>query len=195
MRRLALIFLLMSFAVLNAATGSIGSPVPTGQTRSFQTSRTGLSGRRGTYEVSLTVNGSQRGETVMNERLAYEERRMSDISMRDEVFKFDYVIPWVLARYIPAAGCELIAISVTFRVDDSDSPDALEIDPLDFTLSTGSGRKLSTSGMFPMTWHDYEGVLSCELYPGGEETGWLVYEVPQEESVLLGYGQLWFSVT
>ena len=195
MRRTFLLIILCIIPYYLFSIGTIDSPIPLNKPFTVHIEKKNIFGKfEAAYDVTITVNQSERGKAVLARQMEKQNRNMDEISSRQDIFKFDYTIPYIRALYRPSLDMELMAVYVTVEVESPDSSVPFDVNPLSFEICTGSGRRLDNNGPLPFTWHDFDDVLSCEIYPGGYESGYVVYEVPVGESVLLGYGGTWFSV-
>ena len=138
------------------------------------------------YSIRMNVNYAVRGNLVLDLYNAYT-REMEDIEAATSSYYFDDY-----ERYIPKPGNELILINITIEVD-SDENKPLSLKPQDFDIASSAGIRYSSGKNYDWDNFEYLNLIDYAVYPGGKATGNLIYEVPKNQEVLLGFVGVWFK--
>ena len=94
---------------------------------------------------------------------------------------------------MPKRGNELIIVNLSIGADSEENT-PLPLAPSDFNLATSNGVRISSGKNWAWAYFDYYELIDFELYPGGEASGNIVYEVPQGKDVYLEFVGVWFRV-
>lgn len=169
--------------------GSMRDPVALGQYGTwgiYHENR--LLEERTDYEVTMNINYSVRGEKA---------KQLYEYYLREEAeySTYSYFTPETTSEttYTPKRGNELMIINLTFGVE-SEETTPLPLKPTDFNLATTNGVRTSGGKNYAWDFFEYYNLINFELYPGGEATGNLVFEVPRGQKVLLEFVGVWFAV-
>lgn len=167
--------------------GTLRDPVPVGEYGEWGIyNENRFLNERTDYTIRMNVNYAVRGTQVLDLYNAYT-REMEDIEAATSSYYYDNY-----ERYIPKPGNELILINITMEVD-SDENKPLPLDPQDFDIASSSGVRYSSGKDYDWDYFEYLKLIDYSVYPGGKATGNLIYEVPKNQEVLLGFVGVWFK--
>ena len=167
--------------------GTLQDPVPVGEYGEwgiYHENR--FLNERTDYTIRMNVNYAVRGNQVMDLYNAYT-REMEDIEAATSSYYYDDY-----ERYMPKPGNELILINITIEVD-SDENKPHPLDPQDFDIASSSGVRYSSGKDYDWDYFEYLNLIDYAVYPGGKATGNLIFEVPKNQKVLLGFVGVWFK--
>lgn len=134
----------------------------------------------------MNVNYAVRRDQVLNLYNAYS-KEMADIEAASSRYYYnDY------EKYIPKPGNELILINISMEVD-SDENTPLPLNPHDFNIASSSGVRFSNGKDYDWDTFEYLNLIDYSVYPGGKATGNLIYEVPENQDILLEFVGVWFK--
>ena len=167
--------------------GTLQDPVPVGEYGEWGIyNENRFLNERTDYTIRMNVNYAVRGNQVLDLYNAYT-REMEDIEAATSSYYYDDY-----ERYIPKPGNELILINITMEVD-SDENKPLPLDPQDFDIASSSGVRYSNGKDYDWDYFEYLNLIDYSVYPGGKATGNLIFEVPKNQQVLLGFVGVWFK--
>ena len=167
--------------------GTLRDPVPVGEYGEWGIyNENRFLNERTDYTIRMNVNYAVRGNQVLDLYNAYT-REMEDIEAATSSYYYDDY-----ERYMPKPGNELILINITMEVD-SDENKPLPLDPQDFDIASSSGVRYSSGKDYDWDYFEYLNLIDYSVYPGGKATGNLIYEVPKNQKVLLGFVGAWFK--
>ena len=174
-------------AIWTTHDGTLQDPVPIGEYEEwgiYYENR--FLNERIDYTIRMNVNYAVRGNLVLDLYNAYT-REMEDIEAATSKYYYDDY-----ERYIPKPGNELILINITMEVDSYENK-PLSLEPQDFDIASSSGIRYSSGKDYDWDNFEYLNLIDYAVYPGGKATGNLIYEVPKNQKVLLGFVGVWFK--
>lgn len=149
------------------------------------------------YLVDMKVNYSVRGEKALELYNYYAREENKREALTSSYYHDDY------KDYVPESGNELMIINVSFGVMivpdwlnssniSFEKTKPLTMRPTFFDIITSSGVEISEgSGLF--NYFEYYNLLDYKVYPGGEGTSYVVYEVPKNKEIYIGLTGVWFK--
>ena len=160
--------------------GTISDPIPIGEYDewAFWQQETD-SYKKHDYEIRMNVNYSVRGDEAL--------RLYNDFNYDPDDYFYE--------DYRPTNGYELAIINITVQLDSDENIPA-SLNPLSFMLSTSSGLGISTNDpnvAYPKFLRYYN-LFAGDVYPGARITANLVYEVPVNQNILIGFTDVWFNI-
>ena len=175
-------------AVWSTHYGTLRDPIPIREYAEWDIyNENRLLGVRTDYTIRMNVNYSLRGDKVLELYNSYT-KEMDDIEAATSRYYYDDY-----ERYIPKPGNELILLNITMEVD-SDENVPLPLDPHDFNIASSSGVRFSNGKEYDWDYFEYLNLIDYSVYPGGQATGNLIYEVPKNQDILLEFVGVWFKV-
>lgn len=169
--------------------GDMSDPIPIGEYAEWYIYQQNMEeSEKREYTIRMNVNYSIRGDKAL-----------------DLYNAFNSVDDYYYDDFKPRNGYELAIVNVTIHLD-SYGRDPAFLFPLSFNLSTSSGLGIpeynqetylrfgpSQEDYFVDYFHYYN-LLAGYIYPGAEVTANLVYEVPVNQAILLGFADVWFEI-
>lgn len=168
--------------------GTLKDPVPIGEFGEwgiYYENR--ILDQRTDYTVRLKVNYSVRGEKALELYNTYQMEESEYEAAHSSYYYSSY------EEYVPKRGNELIIINLSIGADSEENT-PLPLAPSDFNLATSNGVRISSGKNWTWDYFDYYELIDFELYPGGEASGNIVYEVPQGKDLYLEFVGVWFKV-
>lgn len=139
------------------------------------------------YTVRMKVNYSARGDKALKLYNAYKKEEADYEAAHSSHYFNTY------QEYYPKLGNELIIVNITIGIDsEEDTP--LDLSPSDFNFATSSGVKITSGKNWVRNNFEYYNSIDFELYPSGEASGNIVYEIPQGKDIYLEFVGVWFKV-
>lgn len=174
-------------AIWTLHNGTLRDPIPIGEYGEWDIYHENrLLNERTDYTIRMNVNYAVRGDQVLNLYNAYS-KEMADIEAASSRYYYnDY------EKYIPKPGNELILINISMEVD-SDENTPLPLNPHDFNIASSSGVRFSNGKDYDWDTFEYLNLIDYSVYPGGKATGNLIYEVPENQDILLEFVGVWFK--
>lgn len=174
-------------AIWTSHDGTLRDPIPIGEYGQWGIyNENRLLDIRTDYTIRMNVNYAVRGDQVLDLYNAYS-KEMADIEAASSRYYYDSY-----ERYIPKPGNELILINISMEVD-SDENTPLPLDPHDFNIASSSGIRFSNGKDYDWDTFEYLNLINYSVYPGGNATGNLIYEVPKNQEILLEFVGVWFE--
>lgn len=158
--------------------GTISDPIPIGEYKEWDFWQQEVdSYKKHDYKIRMNVNYSIRGTEAL--------RLYNDFNYNPS----DYFY----VDYRPSNGYELIIINISVQIDSKESIPAI-LNPLSFMLSTASGLGISTNDphVAYSRFLPYYNIFAGDVYPGAKITANLVYEVPINQDIIIGFTDVWF---
>lgn len=186
---------LLKETVFTTHDGTLQDPVPVGeynlwgivQTTPVVDENNSVVNESTEYAVEMRVNYSVRGEKALELYNYYAQEENKREALTSSYFYDDY------KDYVPKSGNELIIINVSFGViTASEKNKPITICPTAFDVITSSGVEIS-EGDGRYGYLKYYNLLDYKVYPGGEGTSYVVYEVPKNKEIYIGLTSVWFK--
>ena len=158
--------------------GTLRDPIPVGEYGEWGIyNENRFLNERTDYTIRMNVNYSIRGTEAL--------RLYNDFNYNPS----DYFY----VDYRPSNGYELIIINISVQIDSKESIPAI-LNPLSFMLSTASGLGISTNDphVAYSRFLPYYNIFAGDVYPGAKITANLVYEVPINQDIIIGFTDVWF---
>lgn len=175
-------------AIRTIHSGTLQDPVPIGEYKEWGIYHENyFFDERTDYTVRMNVNYAIRGNQVLNLYNDYM-KEMEDIeALTSKYYYYDGY-----KKYTPKPRNELILINITMEVD-SDEGKPLSLEPQNFDVASSDGIRFPSGKNYDWDNFEYLNLIDYSIFPGGKATGNLIYEVPKNQEIVLGFVGVWFK--